>query len=270
MKRFVTYLFRYANGEKGKNAGHIRIRMQNQMLRMQINIKDFELKKETGVCYIIAKQKQVYGIPLGTCSVLNGQYQGEIFCNCQEKNLLLQEIAGVGISFSNDVYMASCWDEQKEEMVADGSFLRLSKKEGVEEPLQEQEPLLEACEAAEEPSFLTEISYQKINLNEIHRLSSEQWHLSNNSFLLHGFWNYGYLVLKEKMEENETKLSLGIPGIFEEPEKIMAAYFGFPDFEALPPELEEAELGTPWICEEEKENQQPQNGVFGCWFVSIS
>lgn len=49
----------------------------------------------------------------------------------------------------------------------------------------------------------------------------------HNSFLLHGYYNYGHLVLDEK----NGKSRLGVPGNYYEREEVVAGMFGFPDFE---------------------------------------
>jgi hypothetical protein len=117
--------------------------------------------------------------------------------------------------------------------------------------------------------YETQTLCRKINLSEIYTLPSNYWHLSNNSFLLHGFWNYGYLVVKEEVTENEKRTVLGVPGIFEQPEMVMAAYFGFPKFEELPAQMVEMEIGENFLCMSERKNQLPQEGAFGCWFVTV-
>ena len=113
------------------------------------------------------------------------------------------------------------------------------------------------------------MTYNKINLNEIHSLHHKHWHYGNNSFLIHGFWNYGYLVLKENLEENKKRVSLGVPGIYEEPEMVMATYFGFPRFEILPTQVVQMEVGEKISVLAEKENQQAQEHILGCWFVDL-
>ena len=59
--------------------------------------------------------------------------------------------------------------------------------------------------------------------------------LVNNSFLLHGFYNYRYLILGEDsgMGKQENKcFYLGVPGVFYEREKTVAVMFGFEGFES--------------------------------------
>lgn len=50
----------------------------------------------------------------------------------------------------------------------------------------------------------------------------------HNSFLLHGYYNYGHIILDETGEEPR----LGVPGNYYEREQLVAGMFGFPDFEA--------------------------------------
>lgn len=92
----------------------------------------------------------------------------------------------------------------------------------------------------------------KIELKDIRELPRKYWYLGNNSFLLHGFFNYRYLVLgkieedNEDNEDNEDKWFLGVPGIYQNQERVMAIIFGFPEF--MP---------------EQVENR------FGCWYRFI-
>ena len=59
--------------------------------------------------------------------------------------------------------------------------------------------------------------------------------LVNNSFLLHGFYNYRHLILGEDNqmgEQGQTCFYLGVPGVFYEREKMVAVMFGFEGFES--------------------------------------
>lgn len=58
-------------------------------------------------------------------------------------------------------------------------------------------------------------------------MSGKYQHLVNNSFLLHGFYNYRHVILEK---EGETYY-LGVPGVFYEREKMVALMFGFEAFE---------------------------------------
>lgn len=75
-------------------------------------------------------------------------------------------------------------------------------------------------------------------------LSGNCQHLVNNSFLLHGFYNYRYVILGKRenslrelssrgdsVSSMEREYFLGVPGVFYEREKMVALMFGFEAFE---------------------------------------
>lgn len=67
----------------------------------------------------------------------------------------------------------------------------------------------------------------------------------HNSFLLHGYYNYGHVVIDESGEGAR----LGVPGNYYKREQMVAEMFGFPNFEAA------------------KEKEQVVNGTFGYYFT---
>lgn len=70
-----------------------------------------------------------------------------------------------------------------------------------------------------------------IKPQDIGLLPRETWNYGNNSFLLHGYYNYRYLILARLIAESgEMRFLLGIPGHYYSNEKYMATMFGFPNF----------------------------------------
>lgn len=67
---------------------------------------------------------------------------------------------------------------------------------------------------------------RKITRQDIALLPRCEWRLANNSFLLHGYYNYHYLVLIEE----EEGLWLGVPGVYHKREEKAAQNFGFSSF----------------------------------------
>ena len=63
---------------------------------------------------------------------------------------------------------------------------------------------------------------------DIGRLPKECWGLANNSFLLHGYCNYRYLILYKNLDCE--KFNLGVPGMYHPREKMIAGMFGFGEF----------------------------------------
>lgn len=68
--------------------------------------------------------------------------------------------------------------------------------------------------------------YVKLEPKDFIILQAKYQHLVNNSFLLHGFYNYRYVILGK-----EQDYYLGVPGVFYEREKMVALMFGFEAFE---------------------------------------
>ena len=69
-------------------------------------------------------------------------------------------------------------------------------------------------------------SVEKISREDISRLPRRFWPLASNSFLLHGYRCYGHLILAEE----DGRMWLGVPGIYDSREARAADLFGFPRF----------------------------------------
>lgn len=80
--------------------------------------------------------------------------------------------------------------------------------------------------------------YVKIEPKDFVILQSNYQHLVNNSFLLHGFYNYRYIILGK-----EQDYYLGVPGVFYEREKMVALMFGFEAFECPGGNVRAGEFG---------------------------
>lgn len=73
------------------------------------------------------------------------------------------------------------------------------------------------------------IIYEKIQRQGLSRLPRREWRIANNSFLLHGFYNYHHLLYIEE----DGDVWIGVPGIYHEKEQEAARAFGFPEFRRL-------------------------------------
>ncbi len=62
-------------------------------------------------------------------------------------------------------------------------------------------------------------------------LPDKYYKLVSNSFLLHGYHNYGYMLLARTEKRGEVKYYICVPGCFYEKEKQAAIMFGFESFE---------------------------------------
>lgn len=75
-----------------------------------------------------------------------------------------------------------------------------------------------------------EIECIRMELKDMQEFPKKYWYLGNNSFLLHGFFNYKHVILGELMENGRKEYFIGVPGVFQNQERIMATMFGFPEF----------------------------------------
>lgn len=80
--------------------------------------------------------------------------------------------------------------------------------------------------------------YVKLTPKDFIILSAKYQHLVNNSFLLHGFYNYRHVILGK-----EREYYLGVPGVYYEREKMVALMFGFEAFECAGGESRDGEFG---------------------------
>lgn len=84
----------------------------------------------------------------------------------------------------------------------------------------------------------------RIDLADIRRLFPTKQYYANNSFVIHGFMNYSHLIVKTE----DNKKYLGVPGIYEKPEEMMAKLFGFTEF-----------------VDEKTHSESQVEGAFGYW-----
>ncbi|MBQ7956012.1 MAG: hypothetical protein IJ282_09705 [Lachnospiraceae bacterium] len=74
-------------------------------------------------------------------------------------------------------------------------------------------------------------TYLSITPGDFIVLDEQYQKLVSNSFLLHGYYNYGHLVLTRREMGEGFQYYLGVPGIYHEREKQVAGMFGFEGFE---------------------------------------
>lgn len=73
--------------------------------------------------------------------------------------------------------------------------------------------------------------------------SSSSYRMINNSFLLHGYYNYKHLILARMERKGEIHYYIGVPGNFFEKEKQVAIMFGFESFECAEEPAQAGDFG---------------------------
>lgn len=93
----------------------------------------------------------------------------------------------------------------------------------------------------------------RIRPGDLGRLPRQNWGLAKNSFMLHGFFQYKYILILDipaQSPEYEERFMVAVPGIFSQMDKYLAEMFGFYEF-----------LGSP--------KQEKELGSFGYWVSEI-
>lgn len=222
MAQFIQYLYEYENGQRARNLGFMKV--------------DKQMDKT--VIQIYAKQ--------------------------------LDDISGIQFQREDGSRYFATWEEEGEQMPPVVSPPIQTPSTNQRPPIQErpqqtmpeitpqqQTPIQQAQPQRPQQMFpqeeeIEEVSayippnttrYEKIQRQDLSRLPRREWRLANNSFLLHGFYNYHHLLYIE----DGDKIWIGVPGIYHEKEKAVANTFGFSEFRRLTDmelELSEEEKNT--------------------------
>lgn len=285
MKRFICYLYEYQEGRRIRNIGFCKVESSEDGCTVSIHGKGWGMNspkklslylfwRENGKCL------GVYQGELGNVSpALN--YRLSYTEEDVGSKARYDRVEGIILCGENGPRYAAVWTDEavdisrmepagKEEMTEE-------KEEQQEEPagvsydvreilpeesreLEEKEPEPFYFDEEEEDSK-PEIAEQecqttcrfrctKIQRQDLSRLIRREWQLANNSFLLHGYYNYHHLAF---LQEGEN-LYLGVPGVYSEKERRAAQAFGFPGFV----NYEEEMLDLP-------EGEKEDRADFGYW-----
>lgn len=284
MRRFITYIYEYERGNRGRNIGFVRTNLRENSCRMELQIRGFDRFKGKCPVYLTVYENGLQAIPvtellltqgMGTCSFIceNNQIGNSGFDVHQAQTLT--------IACGNGRFLTGCLSSAPVPEALRGEFSIFQEKESVlpatqaqavparqPQTMPEPEPVRQPettpqPETIQQPKTMPQpeavrqpqVSYQKVEIQDIRKLPKSNWNLCNNRFLLHGFFNYHYLMLKTLEMNGEKQQFLGVPGIYEQPERMMAMLFGFPEFEAA------AAVSS---------DSKDMTGVFGYWMCPLN
>lgn len=91
--------------------------------------------------------------------------------------------------------------------------------------------------------FRDERDYLSIRPADFLLFSAKDYRQANNSFLLHGYYNYKHLLLSRVEQRGEILYYIGVPGNYFEKEKQVALMFGFESFECAQEPAQEGDFG---------------------------
>lgn len=268
MERFITYMYAYENRIKGRNVGFVKVECRKDTCALEIHIRN--LGRFSGKCrtYLLMDEN-VIGVELGTMIISYGQGQAIYYFDrndIEQSGYRLEQVKAVRVECGSQKFLASCWSEEAGNWIAQdiSAFMKSENMQADnvvsngEEQIQKNNAQMgmphnsvynparanqQESNAQFNPGYYNSESgnlsqlentasqfpqsqIDRIDLADIRRLFPTKQYYANNSFVIHGFMNYSHLIVKTE----DNKKYLGVPGIYEKPEEMMAKLFGFTEF----------------------------------------
>lgn len=286
MERFITYMYAYENRIKGRNVGFVKVECRKDTCALEIHIRN--LGRFSGKCrtYLLMDEN-VIGVELGTMIISYGQGQAIYYFDrndIEQSGYRLEQVKAVRVECGSQKFLASCWSEDAGNWIAQdiSAFMKSENMQADnvvsngEEQIQKNNAQMgmphnsvynparanqQESNAQFNPGYYNSESgnlsqlentasqfpqsqIDRIDLADIRRLFPTKQYYANNSFVIHGFMNYSHLIVKTA----DNKKYLGVPGIYEKPEEMMAKLFGFTEF-----------------VDEKTHSESQTEGAFGYW-----
>ena len=258
-KRRIAYFDYIEYGEKKGSAGFCKWQQKNEIHNLEITIN--ELKEDK------LKKVKIFtktGSELGDMQLQNGHAMA-VFSKKGDDGNWDWEFSRIRIPLSEERELVAEFPveqiaqqlverdtqqfvEKREEKDVTQSAEKLEMKT-VQKPVEREKEsvpisLFEWLEKTHEKicPFGTNEEYFRITVEDIYNLQEEYHVLRNNQFLLHGYYNYKYLILGKKQMDSK-EYWLGVPGIYHEREKMAARMYGFEKFEGAKQRYGVGDLG---------------------------
>ena len=270
----IIYLDYYEHNEKIGNGGFVKWEIRNGVCRIQLVIRGLYPTDTLGTCIeLVTGEDYVQAVPF---SLKYGM--GEYIASWNA-----EDMAGLGISYnqcgglrvkvSDHRYVLGKW-EQKEELKKENAVIE-AKVAAEPEIEEDRTAAIEKSDIVSQEHIEREVKIQEVKPFE---LSADKWerlhqeypkitpfeddreylsitprdfivftrkyqNLVHNSFMLHGYYNYGHLVLTKIKAREGEQYYLGVPGVYYEQEKEAASLFGFEGFDAANKEVTDGGFG---------------------------
>lgn len=285
MKQVICYLYEYENNRQVRNVGFIKGMAVQEKVIFQIHGKGLDCARDRNLkMYLFSTKEGVseiseVGYVEGDSRIVNYKMTVEPMSIVQ-----LEQYDGIYLQSMGEKRYVATWN-RSELILTDGSAAQVQIQEDVEaQPEIEEEIIEEAiiekaiieevdaymnqveAEISEEISIPLEqeavqetkdevITYEKIDRQGLSVLPQREWRVANNSFLLHGYYNYKHLLFIRE----DNRLYLGVPGVYHAKEEEAAKSFGFPAFHRV----EEGKL-------ELQTNEWNSEADFGYWCRQVA
>lgn len=251
----IAYVHYMKNGKLLGNAGHVKVMFRGNTMSLEIYVRDMQILP-SGYYRMESLGEKAFD---DTIHIEKGQavYKKRLNVDKNEKG---QAFVGIKVEIGEEEYLEAVWEadrttvgetEEKEMPVA---FEVKGAEKRVEENNTENNEIKtgnarsqltfsvpaeiyedkwkELCKKYEVVHpFGNQEEYISISPKDFIIFPEKYQNLVNNSFLLHGYYNYQHIILGKKEDGGKNIYYLGVPGVYYEREKMVAIMFGFEGFE---------------------------------------
>lgn len=263
MKRFIRYLYEYEQDKRLRNVGFVKAEQGDRECVLHIHGKGLNLQEEKSlrVYLFFTEEGACFGIWQGDAQNVNPAINYRLYYTDQDVGGKEQfaRIGGVILEAAGGRKFAAVWDDEAVNIGGMRVYTEERREQEIPAGEEADEQEIPAGEEADAQEQDMEVADQdrpggflctKIQRKDLARLPRCEWKLSNNSFLLHGYYNYHHLVF---LDDGEW-LRVGVPGIYHPKEQKAAEAFGFSEF------IRRRDIAV----ELEKEEREEDDG-FGYW-----
>ena len=277
MKRFIRYLYEYEQEKKMRNVGFVKVEQDVDQCVIHVHGKGFRMEENTQglrVYLFWNTEDKCIGIPQGVTEVPGPAVNWQLCYTPEDvgKKENYDLVNGIILKDVNGHWYAAVWNDdvvnvcrmemwkmeedsvQGEETECKKGLAQDEEPECKKETLQDEESESGKLEDDLEKEACLGGKVRKIQRKDMVCLPRCEWRHANNSFLIHGYYNYHHLILTVR----DDRLKLGVPGVYHPQEEKAAESFGFPEF--IP--AEELDLK---LTDEEKNDREK----FGYWCRDI-
>lgn len=137
MRRFITYIYEYEQGNRGRNTGFIRTDLRENSCRMELQIRGFDRFKGKCPVYLTVYENGLQAIPV--TELLLTQGMGTCSFTCENNRIGnsgfdVHQAQTLTIACGNGRFLTGCLSSTPVPEALRGEFLIFQKKEAVGVP----------------------------------------------------------------------------------------------------------------------------------------
>ena len=216
--------------EKKKLLGSVRLTRIEEQWTMEIQWKD-----ENDAAALVSKaEEEELQLQIKEKEIIFRQINRDLREDAADTNADKTEEQELAVTATENIRKEDKQEEDKQEedkQEREEQQRKLQSRTGGEDRNhqidREWELIRSSCHKVETCKQLGEV--YRVNKGNFAVLPESMKHILQNSFLVHGLMNYGYLLLF-RVDEKVRQFGVGVPGVYYEKEKLVAEMFGFPQF----------------------------------------